>query len=302
MSKDMMRFCPLHGDYAVVEQETACPDCRANPEEATISLQRVRVLGTGSIGTLATGDSFLTPISEELPCPVCGVDLQLSEFRYESLGEEWTREAAEWAEEGVCPSCYRDILPPYIREWSDGEWLSHHFEGWRNTVDSVTEIRRYEDSAQEAWLPASERHKLLDVEATLSARREHLALCQSAMEELCNRYPSSMTPPPFEQMLVLAREKGLSESALEELRDLHSADVAIEVERREDSIVIDGSKALGAGGDPGPQYGEGADAQSRQVAGPRVADHGAPNLMNGWTRFLAAAAIFALLAWLLSRI
>ncbi len=300
MSNDMMRFCPLHGDYAVVEQETACPDCRASPEASSISLQRVRVVGTGSFDTLATGE-HLTPICEELPCPVCGVDIQLAEFRYEGLGEEWTREAAEWAEEGVCPACYRDILPPYIREWSDGEWLSHHYEGWRNTVDAVTEIRRYEDSAHEAWLPASERHKLLDVEATLSARRAHLALCQSAMEDLCQRYPSSMTPPPFEQMLAVAREKGLSARALEELRDLHSADAAVEEERREASIIVDGARLPESAPEPGSGHAVPSDEQSRELTGQPASGFGDPYPMTWWQRLLAAVVIFAFLFWLLSR-
>jgi len=297
MGKDNTRFCPIHGDYPVVEQETACPDCRANPEQSTISLQRVRVLGTGSIGTLATGDSQLTPIDEELPCPVCGVDVSLSDFRHESLGEEWTREAAEWAEEGVCPACYRDILPPYIREWSDGEWLAHHYEGWRNTVDSVTEIRRYEDSAQESWLPPEQRHRLLDIEATLSSRRAHLALCQSAMEDLYRRYPSSMTPPPFEQMLVAARERALSAAALQELREIHDEDLAVEGARREDSMVIDTGGAA--------QRNEAElldDVQDAELA--KTMDNEQAIIGDGagpWPRVVAAAVIFAVLFWLLSR-
>jgi len=299
MSKDMTRFCPLHGEYAVVEQETACPECRANPEASTLSLQRVRVLGTGAFDTLATGDSHLTPISDEQPCPVCGNEIQLSEFRHEGLGEEWTREAAEWAEEGVCPSCYRDILPPYIREWSDGEWLAHHYEGWRNTVESVTQIRRYEDSAQEAWLPSTERHRLLDVEATLSARREHLALCQSAMEDLCQRYPSSMTPPPFEQMLVAAREKGLSPSALEELRDQHLADVAVESERNDAPQEVDDDEVT----EPAAarRHRELSAKQSRAFEDVEDSESGGQQSMNWWPRLLVAAAILGLLFWLLSR-
>lgn len=298
MGKDKTRFCPLHGDYEVVDQETACPECRANPEQSTISLQRVRVLGTGSIGTLATGDSHLTPIDEESPCPVCGVDVSLSDFRHEGLGEEWTREAAEWAEEGVCPSCYRDILPPYIREWSDGEWLSHHYEGWRNTVDSVTEIRRYEDSAQESWLPPDQRHKLLDVEATLSSRRAHLALCQSAMEDLYRRYPGSMTPPPFEQMLVVARERALSTGALQELREIHDEDVAIEDERREDSMVIDTGGAEQVNKAEQLEDDQELDVAKAIDDEQRITD-AAP---GPWPRVVAAAVVFAVLLWLLSRV
>ena len=302
MGKDKTRFCPLHGDYAVLEQDTACPQCRVDPEGSTISLQRVRVHTTGAFETLATGDSLLTPINEDLPCPVCGTDVPLDDFRHEAIGEEWTREAAEWAEEGVCPSCYRSILPPYIREWSDGEWLSHHYEGWRTTVEAVTSIRRYQDSAQESWLPREKRHKLLDVEATLSARREHLALCQSAMDDLCQRYPSSMTPPPFEQMLSVARDKSLSTEALEELQAIHDGDAVVEVDRREDSMVIRADD-------------EGLSAVAR-VATSRVAteprrDGAHPDsatrshgVQSGgrWPRLLAAAAVFAVLIWLLSRV
>ncbi|MBJ93481.1 MAG: hypothetical protein CMP23_03300 [Rickettsiales bacterium] len=290
------RFCPLHGDYAVDGSETACPSCRADPESSTISLQRVRVLDTGRVDTLATGDSLLTPINEELPCPVCGVEASLSEFRHEALGEEWTREAAEWAEEGVCPSCYRDILPPYIREWSDGEWLSHHYEGWRNTVEAVVEIRRYEDAALETWLPKEERHRLLDIAATLSARREHLALCQSAMEDLLNRYPGSMTPPPFERALVQAREHALAGSALTELKALHQADVALEQER---------SEQLGDG--PGLTMDEVVSREQEENAttvlvGAAAAREEDAGELQRWHIVLVAGAIAGLLLWLLSRV
>jgi len=298
MGTDGQRYCPLHGDYAVSDQETACPECRANPEQSTVSLQRVRLLSTGDVSTIVDGDSHLTDIHDELPCPVCGLQTSLGDFRHEAIGEVWTREAAEWAEEGVCPGCYRDILPPYIREWSDGEWLSHHYEGWRNTVESVGVILRYQDSAQETWRLPEDRHQLLDIEATLSARREHLALCQSAMEDLRALYPSSMTPPPFDQTLGHARDQSLSEAAVRALRKIRNEDQALEDELREDSIhafhdvgAVNGVtqlSAVGAGVETIPEQdaatGEEAEAESQR-----------------WPLLAAALLVLAVLVWLLSR-
>lgn len=294
------RFCPLHGDYPIADHETACPECRADPEQSTISLQRVRVIGTGDFGTLATGDSHLTPIDNEVPCPVCGVEVGLAEFRHEGIGEVWTREAAEWAEEGVCPSCYRDILPPYIREWSDGEWLSHHYEGWRNTVESVTEIRKYQDSAQETWLPPEERHRLLDVERTLSARREHLALCQSAMEDLLGRYPSSMTPPPFDQMLLTAREQSVSQKAISGLESMREADVAVEDERREVSVRFDTGDIFGSEGATQLAIGESLTS-SQEGESVTVGEPRAGRGQLRWPALVAAFVVLVVLLWLLSR-
>jgi len=297
---DNTRFCPLHGDYPIADQETACPECRADPEQSTISLQRVRVVGTGDFSTLATGDSHLTPIDNEVPCPVCGQEVLLAEFRHEGIGEVWTREAAEWAEEGVCPPCYRDILPPYIREWSDGEWLSHHYEGWRNTVESVTEIRKYGDSAQETWLPPDERHRLLDVERTLSARREHLALCQSAMEDLLARYPSSITPPPFDQMLLDAREQSVSLGAISGLKSMREADVAVEDERREVSVRFDVTDIFEPEGVA--QLATGESPTSEEEEPPAGGDD--PPARGGqrrWPALIAAAVVLVVLLWLLSR-
>ncbi len=298
MATDRKRYCPLHGDYAVTDHETACPECRADPEYSTVSLQRVRLLSTGDISTIVDGESHLTDIDDELPCPVCGLQTSLADFRHEAIGEVWTREAAEWAEEGVCPGCYRDVLPPYIREWSDGEWLSHHYEGWRNTVESVGEILRYEDSAQETWRLPEDRHQLLDIEATLSARREHLSLCQSAMQDLRARYPSSMTPPPFDQTLGHAREQSLSAPAIRALRQMHDNDQAIEDEMREDSIhaqheigTVDGVTQLSA---------VGSDVATIQEQD-SVADESIEVELQRWPMIVAAVLVLAVLLWLLTR-
>jgi hypothetical protein len=257
-------------------------------------------LGTGSISTIATGDGHLTPIDDELPCPVCSKEIPLAEFRHEAIGEVWTREAAQWAEEGVCPACYRDILPPYVREWSDGEWLSHHHEGWRNTVEAVTQILKYQDSAQESWLPPEERHRLLDIEATLSARREHLALCQSAMEDLLQRYPSSMAPPPFEYLLVAARDQGLSETVLTELKEMRRQDVVTEDERREVSMRVASSEFKEAfEAEAMVQRRNPAPIPKDEVAA--VEEPLSTVERQRWPSIVAAVLVFGVLLWLLLR-
>ncbi|HCP45419.1 MAG TPA: hypothetical protein DIU15_05225, partial [Deltaproteobacteria bacterium] len=181
------RFCPLHGDYEPEGGSTACPRCRADPKVSSASLQRVKVVTDRGPDPEGSKRTTTTPVEEDTACPICGAMTPLEDFRCETMGEEWTGKAAEWAEEGVCPGCYKELMPRYVRQWSDAEWLSHHYEGWRTTLEQAAELFVYQESAEDSWLPEDQRHKVLDVEKTLSARREHLGRCQAAMEDLISR-------------------------------------------------------------------------------------------------------------------
>ncbi|MCP4869581.1 MAG: hypothetical protein GY898_12775 [Proteobacteria bacterium] len=231
-------FCPLHGDYLQEEESSRCPHCAADPVASSASLRQVRVVREDELDPDPVGmeTDQLTPMVDEFPCPVCGQVTAADKFRVESVGEVWTGNAAVWAEEGVCPDCYADVLSPQIRDWSDAEWLAHHFEGWKATVGTVHNLFVYEESLQESWLPEAQRHKVLDVEATLSARREHLARCQMSMRDLKGRYRADLTPPPFQMTMAMASE-AVSPKAAGELQAMRERDVNTELLRRHDSVV-----------------------------------------------------------------
>jgi len=195
----------------------------------------VRVIDEEALDPEGLDADALTPIAERFACPVCGTEVPPSQFRVESVGEVWLGDEAVWAEEGVCADCYREVVSKNIREWTHAEWLVHHYEGWRTMVDSVHELLVFESSPQESWLPENERHQILDIEATLSARREHLARCQMAMEELQGRYDAKITPPPF-QMTLASGSQALSDDAIDQLRARRDEDVRVETELRENSI------------------------------------------------------------------
>lgn len=229
-------FCPLHGDYIAGGDSTRCPACAEDPVASSASLRQVRVVREQDLAPANANDDQLTPVADEFPCPVCGQVTIAGNFRTESVGEVWTGNAAVWAEEGVCSDCYRDVLSPQIRAWSDAEWLVHHYEGWRATVDTVHNIFVHEESVQEGWLPEDDRHRVLDVEKTLSSRREHLARCQLTMRDLQARYRADMTPPPFQMTLASASE-AVSPKAVAELHARRERDIQTEMRRRHDSVV-----------------------------------------------------------------
>jgi hypothetical protein len=232
-------FCPLHGDYLPEEGASACPSCREDPVASSASLRQVRVVREDELASGVEADggmSELTPMADEFPCPVCGTVTPVEEFRVESVGEVWTGNAAVWAEEGVCPDCYREVLEPQIREWSDAEWLVHHYEGWKATVDTVHNLFVYEESPHESWLPEESRHRVLDVEKTLSARREHMTRCQMTMRDLQGRYGANLTPPPF-QMTLASGSDAISARAVAELRGMRDRDLEAEMQRRHESVV-----------------------------------------------------------------
>jgi len=232
---------------------------------SSASLRQVRVVGEDVLdpdGTVGGGE---TPILDKYPCPVCGTETPVANFRVEASGEVWTGQAAVWAEEGVCPACYKEVLGPHIREWTKAEWLVHHYEGWKTTVEAVHDIFVYEESAHEAWLPESERHRVLDVEKTLAARREHLGRCQMAMKELQGRYEAKITPPPF-QMTLASGSRGLEERVVARLKGMRERDLQKEMARRNDSVMAV-SPALAEGGGPPRRSQRRAKGQGRKKQG-----------------------------------
>ena len=233
--KDERRYCPLHGDYLPRGRSAECPDCSQDPAGSSKSLRLVRVLDEEQLDPEGEEDVSPTPLAEMFDCPVCGSSVPGPDFRVEAAGEVWLGDAAVWAEEGVCGDCYREVIAQNVREWSQSEWLVHHYEGWRKMAESAHDIVVHEFSPQESWLPEEERHSILDLEATLAARREHLARCQMAMEELQARHSVDTTPPPF-QMTLASASGALSESAVQQLRLQREADLRVESELRMDSV------------------------------------------------------------------
>jgi hypothetical protein len=233
--KDERRFCPLHGDYLPQGRAAQCPKCRSDPAASSVSLRQVRVLDEEQLDPEGIDDDQPTDVGERFECPVCGAAVPGVDFRVEAAGEVWTGEAAVWAEEGVCSECYREVIGKNVREWTSAEWLVHHYEGWHRMTLSVHDILVFEHSPQEGWLPEEDRHQILDLEATLAARREHLARCQMAMKELQARYDSTSTAPPFRMSLASA-SSALSEAVVDELRARRETDLSVEVELRRASV------------------------------------------------------------------
>lgn len=233
--RDERRYCPLHGDYLPQGRAAQCPKCRSDPAASSVSLRQVRVLDEEQLDPLGIEDDKPTELGERFECPVCGAEVPGVDFRVEAAGEVWTGEAAVWAEEGVCSGCYREVISKNVREWTATEWLVHHYEGWHRMTLSVHDILVFEHSPHEGWLREEERHRILDVEATLAARREHLARCQMAMEELQGRYDSASTAPSFQVSLASA-SSALSEAVVDELTARRDADLSIEIELRRASV------------------------------------------------------------------
>jgi predicted nucleic acid-binding Zn ribbon protein len=180
-------------------------------------------------------DDQPTDVGERFECPVCGAAVPGVDFRVEAAGEVWTGDAAVWAEEGVCSGCYREVISKNVREWTSAEWLVHHYEGWHRMTLSAHDILVFEHSPQEGWLLEEDRHRILDVEGTLAARREHLARCQMAMKKLQERYDSTSAAPPF-QMSLASASAALSEAVVDDLRLRREADLTIELELRRVSV------------------------------------------------------------------
>lgn len=288
MSEDR-RYCPLHGDYLPKGRSSQCPECRVDPVGSSASLRQVRVVGEEQLDPEGQDDDQPTPLGERFDCPVCGSAVPAPDFRVEAPGEVWLGEMAVWAEEGVCNECYREVVSKNIREWTQAEWLVHHYEGWRTMVDSVHEIIVHEHSPQEAWLPEEERHEIVDLEATLAARREHLARCQMAMEELQGRYDATITPPPF-QMTLASGSQALSEKAVAQLKSQREADLKVELELRQNSVY--GVAPFDE--EASPEDGISTEPSARAIRPPR-GGHSVGSARSIWGRLVLALLIATVL-------
>jgi len=254
-------FCPIHGDYGQPEKGSQCPICAEDPIRSQASLRAVKVITTSDVPHADTDDKP-TSIDEAAPCPSCGKLTPLAKFQTEATGEVWEGEAALWAEEGVCPACYRDVIPSKSSAWSTENWLRHHFEGWNSQVRRVEQLVEYGTSEQDSWLPEDQRPRILDVEQTLAARREHLARAQMRLREIKRELEVDELPERFEVALRSAR-RALDERAVMRLKERREDDLRAERERRVDSVAamspyaaleaagIDPEKAL-AGNPDGP--------------------------------------------------
>lgn|GEM_PF-1717577 len=221
------RFCPLHGAYSARDEVGQCPLCAKDPVGSSASLRRVRVVTEKELAPEdETGDHQPTPVEDDQACPSCNTPTPLGDFRVESIGEVWEGPAAVWAEEGVCPTCWVDVMPEHVRDWSDGEWMAYHYESWRATVEAVHEIFVFDDPPQDGWLPSENRGRVVDIERTLSARREHLARSQQTMRELQSRYNATLTPPPF-QMSLASGGQATDPDAVEALRAMREDSLAV---------------------------------------------------------------------------
>lgn len=219
------RFCSVHGWYDPEPGETRCPDCLADPDAAQRSFNQIRLVPvadriqqatTHDLSVISTAISDPDPVDDEQPCPMCDQPTRLEDFRHEVLGERWQGEAAIWAEEGVCPDCYAGPLAPFIRRWTDAEWVSHDFEGWRNSVLSVGDLLVFDDDAEELWMDDTERHQVLNVDATVAARHEHLVRSEARAQEIAELHAGS-TLPDFDRVLAAARA-AISDEVIAELR------------------------------------------------------------------------------------
>ena len=230
-------FCPLHGDYSPSKHGARCPRCAEDPIASQASLRAVKVITTAEMPPgIADAADEPTSIDDVAPCPSCHQIVGLDQFQSEAVGEVWEGEAALWAEEGVCATCYRDLIPGLSSEWSTDEWLTHHFEGWHSQVRRVHEIVEHGTSEQDAWLPEEQRHRILDVEKTLAARREHLARAQMRLREFKADLGVDELPERFALSLQSAR-RALDERSIERLKSRHEEDMQVEAERRVESVL-----------------------------------------------------------------
>ncbi len=238
------RFCPVHGDYLPRANTTACPHCDDDPIRARASLRSVQVITSEMAALRVSDDSsmgepsdeHLTTIDDVASCPSCGRLVPLDEFQSEALGEVWEGEASLWAEDGVCRACYRDVIPKHLRRWTTEEWIAHHFEGWRAQVGKVHDLEVSATSEQDAWLPDEERMQILDVEATLSARREHLARASMRLRDLRGELGLAADPPQFVAEIEAART-ALGPEARAQLEQQRLADLDRERARRVGSVT-----------------------------------------------------------------
>ncbi|MCO4773556.1 MAG: hypothetical protein KDA24_26220, partial [Deltaproteobacteria bacterium] len=287
-TKTDTRFCPVHGDYSPRLGQTVCPSCEEDPIASRASLRSVKVItaemaaipDTDSLGLGPThSDEHLTTIDDIAKCPSCGNLVPLETFQSEAVGEVWEGEAALWAEDGVCRNCYRDVLPANLRRWTTEEWVRHHFEGWKSQVRKVHDVEVMVDSEHDSWLPGEERHRILDVEGTLSARREHLARAQMRLRELKAELELADDPVDFVTELETARE-GLGAEARKELERRRDADLARETERRVGSVTnLSPAQALMESGlDPDELLGDLARStgSKREIVVPDFADVAGP--------------------------
>lgn len=241
------RFCPVHGDYIPQSDDTSCPACESDPVAARVSLRSVQVVTT-EMPAISWPDSSqpsgpqdstsydpLTTIDDMAACPSCAKLVPLDKFQSEAMGEVWEGEAALWAEDGICRDCYRDVIPGKLRRWTREEWIAHHFEGWRAQVRRVHDVEVLVESEQDSWLPDASRHRILNVDATLSARREHLARSSMRLRDLRSEFDLKADPQQFTAELELAR-RSLSEEARSELEMRREADLSRERDRRIDSV------------------------------------------------------------------
>ena len=99
----------------------------------------------------------------------------------------------------------------------------------------------------------------------------HLGRCQRAMEKLIDKYPTGLTPPPFQSVLVRARDRSLSPQAVAELKAMRDRDLDIQQQRRQESIVSRGPRVEHTITDTGPSpvRRDGGGASRRRDAAER---------------------------------
>lgn len=304
------RFCPVHGDYTPQRDDTACPACDSDPVAARASLRSVQVV-TSEMPAISSSDLFdssesydlLTTIDDVAACPSCAKLVPLDEFQSEALGEVWEGEAALWAEDGVCRECYRDVIPGKLHRWTREEWVAHHFEGWRAQVRRVHDVEVLVDSEHDSWLPDAARHRILNVDATLSARREHLARSSMRLRDLRAEFGMKADPREFTLELELAR-KSLSEGARVELERRRLAHLSQEEERRVHSVAgLSPAHALkDAGLDPEAVTDDLARGTGRQreTHAPHLVNVSPGSAVAGprrWPLYVIAAAFVLFIAW-----
>lgn len=293
-----MLFCPIHGDYDRPEAGSQCPICAEDPIRSQASLRAVKVISTAEV-PLANGDDEPTSIDDQAPCPSCGNLIPLSQFQSEAPGEVWEGEASLWAEEGVCPACYRDRIPTLSSEWSTEEWLTHHFEGWNSHVRRVSEIVEFTTPEQDSWLPEDQRQQILDVEKTLAARREHLARAQMRLREIKVELEVEELPERFAATMAAGR-RALDERAVARLKQRREDDLMIERDRRVESVMaISPTAALReAGLDEGMVGGSGGDDPSEPSMIMPSPDAGLGDYDRGrWPLLVVVAAVLAFVIW-----